>query len=223
VNAREKLARRVDHRTSAFDPAPARGSGSRPSRPGRRPLIVPWVLIALIGTSAAHAQEDDPGLFEVSAARTELNAGVYYLDADVDLRLSSQSREAVASGLPISITFEVEFLNRLRLWWDLEEATLRQRYEIEYHRLTGSYIVRNVNTGDQRSFGTLDAALRFVGRIDRLPLIDAAVLDADRRYDVRLRALLDTEQLPGPLRLLAFWRRDWSLRSEWFTWRLDEE
>jgi Domain of unknown function (DUF4390) len=34
---------------------------------------------------------------------------------------------------------------------------------------------------------------------------------------------LDQEQFPGPLRLLAFWRRDWSIASEWYRWRLQNE
>jgi hypothetical protein len=60
-------------------------------------------------------------------------------------------------------------------------------------------------------------------RIDKLPIIDSALIDADRRYDLRIRALLDTELLPGPLRLLAFWRLDWSLGSEWYRWRLADD
>ncbi len=44
------------------------------------------------------------------------------------------------------------------------------------------------------------------------------MLDDDRGYDVRLRAVLDDEQFPGPLRLLAFWRRDWSIASDWYRW-----
>jgi hypothetical protein len=83
--------------------------------------------------------------------------------------------------------------------------------------------VRNTNSGDQASFGSLSAALDYIGRIERLPLIDTAVLDDDRGYDVRLRASLDQEQFPGPLRLLAFWRRDWSIASEWYRWPLRSE
>jgi hypothetical protein len=54
-------------------------------------------------------------------------------------------------------------------------------------------------------------------------MIDSALLEQGRTYDVRLRASLDQEQFPGPLRLLAFWRRDWSIASEWYRWRLQSE
>jgi hypothetical protein len=69
----------------------------------------------------------------------------------------------------------------------------------------------------------LFAALEFIGRVERLPLIDAAVLTDGRGYYVRLRTVLDEEQFPGPLRLLAFWRRDWSIASDWYRWPLLSE
>jgi hypothetical protein len=77
-----------------------------------------------------------------------------------------------------------------------------------------------VNSGDQSSFPTLGQALSFLGRITHFPLIDASLLDPDRSYELRLRAVLDLERFPGPLRLLAFWRRDWSLGSDWYRWPL---
>ena len=80
--------------------------------------------------------------------------------------------------------------------------------------------MHNVNGGERQSFGSSDAALERIGMVERLPLLDVAVLEPDRGYDIRIRALLDTERLPGPLHLLAFWRRDWSLGSEWYRWPL---
>ena len=194
-------------------------------RPGigaiRRPAVA--LLTALVlAAGPALSQDAQLGHFEVRSAATELRGGVYYLTATIDLTLSSEAEMALDSGLPLTLRFEVEFLNRLRLWWDAEEASLRQLYRIEWHPLTERYVVLNVNSGDRMAYPSLRQALDDLGRINALPLIDAAVLDRDRRYDVRLRAVLDTEQLPGPLRLLAFWRRDWSLGSEWFRWRLDD-
>jgi len=186
----------------------------------RRRLAVVWLALTVpVGPLAAQ----DDGYFAVRRATTELSNGVYYLDAAVDLELSSEAREALLAGLPLTIRFEVEFLRHLRLWWDAEAATLRQRYQVEYDPLTQRYVVRNVNSDVQTSFLTLADALRTIGRVERLPLIDAALLDPDRQYDVRMRALLDQEELPGPLRLIAFWRRDWSIGSEWFEWRLDDK
>lgn len=184
-----------------------------------------WLLalIASIWLGAAAAQDDDGGHFEIVRAGLDLKDGIYYLNALATLDLSADGRSALESGVPLGISYELEFLNRLRLWWDIEEVTVRLRYQIAYHALTERYLVTNLNTGAQSIFPNLDAALAFVGRIDDLPAVDQASLDDDLRYDVRLRVILDTQRLPGPLRLLAFWRRDWSIGSDWKTWRLDEK
>ena len=167
--------------------------------------------------------QDDPGFFEVRSAMTELRDGVYYLNAVIGYRLSTEAIDALHSGVPLGIRIDVEIIHPRRWWFDDDSNTLRQSYQIDYHAVSERYIVLNVNTGDQTSFASLLAALEYVGRIQRLPLIDTAVLDDDRGYYVRMRASLDQEQFPGPLRLLAFWRRDWSIASEWYRWPLQDE
>jgi hypothetical protein len=168
-------------------------------------------------------ERDDPGYFEVRSAMAELRGDVYFLNAVISYRLSTEARDALHSGVPLGIRLDVEIIHPRRWWFDNENATLRQSYQLEYHALSERYIVLNVNSGEQASFGTLSAALEHLGRVDRLPLIDTAVLDDGRGYYVRLRAVLDEEQFPGPLRLLAFWRRDWSIASEWYRWPLRSE
>lgn len=193
--------------------------GRRNGRVRSGPVV--WLLAALAVT--CFAQDDDPGHFEVRSANVELLGNVYFLSARIDYRLSTDARSAVESGLPVTLRVEIQVLNRRPIWMDTEAWSLEQLYQLEYHALTERYIARNLNGGDQASFATLFAALNFLGRIDKLPVIDSALIDPDRRYDFRIRAVLDTEQLPGPLRLLAFWRRDWSLGSEWYRWRLADD
>jgi hypothetical protein len=194
-------------------------------------------LLMLACTAAVHGQTlvqpaqppiaveagDDPGFFEVRSAVAQLRDGVYHLNAVIAYRLSTEAMDALHSGVPLRIRLDIEIIDPRRWWFDNENAALRQGYQLEYHALSKRYIVLNVNSSEQASFGSLFAALEHLGRIDRLPLIDSAVLDEDRGYDVRIRALLDQEQFPGPLRLLAFWRRDWSIASEWYRWPLRSE
>lgn len=171
----------------------------------------------------ADAQDDDPGHFEVRSASVELRSGVYFLSAYIEYRLSAESREALEAGVPLAFRIDVEIEHPRRFWFDNTIAPLRQRYQLEYHALSERYLVHNLNSGEQASFSTLFSALNHLGRVRDLPLIDAALLDEHREYTVRLRAVLDVERLAGPLRLLAFWRRDWSLASEWYEWPLAED
>jgi len=166
---------------------------------------------------------DDPGFFQVRSAIAELRDGVYYLNAVIGYRLSTEATDALHSGVPLGIRLDIEIIHPRRWWFDDDSVALRQSYQLDYHAISERYIVLNVNSGDQASFGSLYSALEYIGRIERLPLIDTAVLADDRGYYVRLRASLDQEQFPGPLRLLAFWRRDWSIASEWYRWPLRSE
>jgi hypothetical protein len=166
---------------------------------------------------------DDPGRFQVRSASVDLEDGVYLLNARIEYRLSSESRDALNAGVPLNLRIDVEIIHSRRFWFDNTTAELRFRYQLEYHALSERYIVMNVNSGQQESFSSLFAALNFIGRVDKLPLIDAALLEEDRNYRIRLRAVLDVERFPGPLRLLAFWRRDWSLASDWYQWPLRSE
>jgi hypothetical protein len=183
-----------------------------------------WAFAAgaqdLIERPAPTIPQNDEGHFEVRDANVQLDDGVYYLNAWVEYQLSSEARDALRSGVPLRLRLDVQVIANRRFWFDGEDAELRQLYQLEYHALSERYIVENLNSGDQASFATLFSALNFVGRVDRLPVIDAALLDRGREYDIRVRAALDVEKLPGPLRLLAFWRRDYALASDWFKWRL---
>jgi hypothetical protein len=63
--------------------------------------------------------------------------------------------------------------------------------------------------------------LAALGHVDALPLIDAQLLDKQDRYEVQLRARLDLDALPRPLRTVAYITPDWRLVSDWYQWRLD--
>jgi len=186
----------------------------------RRAVLVAVILAA--GASAALAQVDDEGGFTVRSAESELVSGVYLVNATIDLRLSSEALTALEAGVPLTVHIEVDLIRIRRFWIDDEEADVDQRFELAYHALTERYIVRNLNSGDQVSFATVMAALNYLGRIERLPFIDAALLAPGRSYDARIKAELDMDEFSGPLRLLTFWRRDFSLESEWYRWRLHE-
>lgn len=181
-------------------------------------------LLTLLAAGSAVAQDEEPdreGYFEVRTAETGKVDGVYVLDARLQLVLSSEALRALSSGFTLTIELQAELI-RVRRWYvDNVEVELATRYELEYRPLTQRYIVRNLNSGDQDSFATLYSALNNLGRVQGLPLVDDAVLEADSTYRIRVRALLQTRQYSAPIRMLFFWRGQWQLESEWFEWILE--
>ncbi len=179
--------------------------------------------LALLFASSGLAQ--DPivreGYFEVRSASTQLVEGVHVLDSRLQLVLSSEALEALNSGVPLTIELQMQLLRQRRFYLDALDAELEVRFELEYRPLSQRYIVRNLNSGDQDSFATLYSALNNLGRISSLPVIDDALLAENRDYRVRVRAMLQTQQYPAPLRLLFFWRSQWQLQSEWYEWTLE--
>lgn len=186
------------------------------------PLAACAAVLGLLCAGLLHApvlQAQETGL-EIRNASTRLDAGVWYLSARIDYRLNRDTLEALQNGIPLTFELQVELTKDRRWLPDEDVATLRQDFELSWQPLSRGYLVRNKNSGDQRAHTTLFAALNDLGRISDLPLIDAALVEEDEDYEVSLRAALDQQQLPGPLRMLAFWDEDFTLESDWYRWDL---
>ena len=179
------------------------------------------LLASVMTTGFAQDELEREGYFEVRSASTMLVDGVHTVDARLQLVLSSEALDALSSGVALTIELQMEIIRVRRFYLDDVEHELAVRYELEYRPLSQRYIVRNLNSGDQDSFATLYSALNNLGRVQGLPLIDDSLLESDRPYRIRVRALLNTQQYPAPLRLLFFWRDQWQLESEWSEWLLE--
>ena len=182
-------------------------------------MVVMLILCGVGLTPAVVAQETDIVIRDV---RTGLRDKVWYLSARIDYQLNRQMLDALQNGIRLTFSLQVE-VNEVRNWLpDTEVVALHRDYELSWQPLSRGYLVRNLGTDEQTAHTTLFAALHELGTITELPLVDASVLDADARYEVSLRTLLDQQHLPGPLRILAFWNDDFSLESGWHQWPLEE-
>jgi hypothetical protein len=122
----------------------------------------------------------------------------------------------------VPLTFETHVqLRRASAWvWESDVVEHRLRTVLRYRPLSGMYELRNL-VGDERlSFATRDAALRTLGNIVAMPIIERKQLDLDEDYLVRIDVGLDIEALPLPMRPMAYIKRDWSITSEPWEWRL---
>lgn len=181
-------------------------------------IRAPAMLLAvglLLASSVAVADG-----FRVRRVETRLVEDVYYLDAHVDIALSGAALEALEHGVPISIVFEMRVLRELPYWPDERVADLTQRFRLEYHALSKRNVLVNVNTGASQTFDSLDEALGALGTIQDFPLIDRSLIKAGERYEGDLKARLDIEGLPAPMRPLAYLSSEWRLSSDRRVWLL---
>ncbi|HZW59819.1 MAG TPA: DUF4390 domain-containing protein, partial [Woeseiaceae bacterium] len=156
------------------------------------------LLLTLAAAVFAQDRSDRHGYFDVRSANTRLVNGVQVLDARLQLVLSDEALDALNSGVPLTIELNIEVIRVRRFLPDALDAELTLRYELEYRPLSQRYIVRNLNSSDQESFATLYSALNNLGRIQDLPVVDDAILEADSDYRMRLQAVLSTQQYPAP-------------------------
>ncbi len=153
-------------------------------------------------------------------ARTLLVEGVYRVGARIDFDLNKTHQNALRNGVPLILELQIEVLrDRHWLWGDVV-AQLHQRFQLHYHTLSRRYLVDNFSSGVQFSFPKLDEALQYIGNLYDLPLIDANLLEPEEKYWVRMRANLDVESLPTPVRVWAYLGDEWSLESDWYQWPL---
>ena len=177
--------------------------------------ILPWPDTAL-----AQDSNSNKGRIEIRDATTARRDGVYYLSARIDYRLSREARTALDQGVALNLELQINLTQTRRFVWDAGVASLRQRYELSFHALTQRYVVLNLNSGESASFQDLASALAALGEVERLPVIDAALLDDDDRYEIALRSVLDIKELPASVRLLSLVYGNWRVASDWYTWRL---
>ena len=187
----------------------------------RRALVaLAATLVVLLAPLQAVAQDSRKGRIDVRSAYTEFQDGVFFLSARVEYRLSRQALEALNKGVALNAELQINLVQMRRFIWDAGVANLRQRYQLSFHALTQRFVVLNINSGESESFADLESALANLGTIERLPIIDAALLDEDDNYEIALRSVLDIKELPASVRLLSLVWGDWRVASDWYRWRL---
>ena len=120
------------------------------------------------------------------------------------------------------LTFETHVqMRRADAWvWESDVVEHRLRTVLRYRPLSGLYELRNLQGNERLSFATREAALRTLGRIVAMPVIERAELALDEDYLVSIDVSLDIESLPLPMRPYAYISPDWSISSEPWEWRL---
>jgi hypothetical protein len=175
------------------------------------------MTLIMLGWSISLSAAD----FTIHDVHLEQRQGQYHLSLQIDYHLSKTALEALSNGVPLTLELRVLVERVWRSFWEQRPVEKRLRHRIRYHALTGLYRVTDLQSGEEESFVTRDAALYTLGNLSDLKLIASDELKPQVDYHVRLRADLDIESLPQPLRPLAYLHRGWKLSSGWTQWPLE--
>ena len=211
----------VDSRGVDSLDADSPGVASR-TRTTRQHLRLALILVVLC-PAAGHAGDAAPAAagFVVEHAALRLVGGIYVADARIDFAFSEDNFEAMRNGVALTVIVDLEVRRERGRWWDETLAARELRYRIETNVLTGRYRIRSLHDGSARNYRSLDEVVERLGRLESVPIIDRARLAGDVRHTARIRASLDIEALPSPLRPIAYLSPAWRLGSGWFEWRIE--
>jgi hypothetical protein len=158
--------------------------------------------------------------FVVKEVRTRLDQGVYVLDADIEFGFSPEALEALDNGVPLTVELRFQVRSADAWIWEDSATDLRLRYAVRYKPLSGRYEVYRLPGDRGRSFVSREAAIAALGEIRGIQIVSKDRLEPDIAYLVYIKVELDIEELPLPLRPMAYLRPAWKLRSSWTEWPL---
>jgi len=200
----------------------AQRSTSSPWRGSAGRLCGALLFAATAGAllAASCRAEGLDGHFEVRSGDLDLRDGVYHLNAHIDLPVGDAVKRGLAEGVPLTLELDLDLERVRQLLPNSRVAQLTQRYRLQYNAVSARYILRNENSGQQESLGTVEAALELLSEVRDLPVLDKSLLPPGRRYEASVRAKVDYGSVPFSLRVLMFWVNEWHRDSDWYTWTL---
>jgi hypothetical protein len=177
------------------------------------------VALAMASWSLVAFADALDGVLEVRSAYVNVDNGVFLLHARVEYPVNPAIRDALRDGVTLTFDLDTRIERERRLWFNAGIVELTLRRELTYHAVSDRYVIRDVRSGQQQSFPTLEEALTFLGRIDGWPVLVEPQIDGGN-YIISVRAGVRRGRLPASLRALLFWTDDFRRVSEWYSWSL---
>jgi hypothetical protein len=177
-------------------------------------VLLPALMLLISGAQATARD------FDVERVETRLEEGVFLMDANVRYAFSERALEALENGVPLTVEVHTQVRPADAWIWQESLVDQRLRYRIRYKPLSERYLVSQLPGERGRTYVTRDAALAALGEIRDLALLSPDRLEPDTAYEVQVRVSLDIEELPLPLRPMAYLYPSWKQSSKWTKWPL---
>jgi hypothetical protein len=166
---------------------------------------------------AGCAQQADDRHFELAQVDTNWSNGLLNVTVHQKLVLSSEAREALEHGVPL--TLQLELLIRQTGSRALVKENIYS-YEIRYLPLISHYQLTQPGAAEIKSFPRLRHLLAELSTVkqslskDYLP---------EGSYELLARIYLDQKLMPPPMRLPMLFSAQWRHDSDWTIWPVESE
>lgn len=177
-----------------------------------------WLALVMLITMPLAQGADGAGI-KVRDVNTVQIRGQVILTAQLKFDLSEEALKALEHGVAIDIVIEMEALRQRRWLWDKTVVKHSERFSLERQALSNHYLV--THNYQRQSFLSLHEALDYIGHIRDYPLLKTEQLKSEHQYQGRLRAWLDIESLPAPMRPTAHISSHWHIASTWHEWPIE--
>lgn len=143
--------------------------------------------------------------------------GQLYIDADAEIEVTAELRNAAEKGVPLYFTADLEIVSSRWWWFDKVLVDEHRSWRLSYNVLTQQW---RVSVGDLTlPEDAFDDALSFVRHIRGWSVGSTDAFDPGKEYQGRIRLRLDTSRLPRPVRVDAFNSSAWSVMTPWKDFR----
>lgn len=176
------------------------------------------MLAALAAASlAACGGREEGGQFNISEVEASWSNGHMTVRFQQDLRLSSEARNALVHGVPLTVGVELVLRNSRS---QTRVHKNNSHYEIRYLPLSERYQLTDPETNAIQTFPRLRHALAELGNLQ--VTFDTGALPQGE-YELLARSFLDRQRMPPPMRLPALFSPRWKHESSWTSWQLNIE
>jgi hypothetical protein len=173
---------------------------------------LPLLLCGLL-VSVAYGQER-PIMHTVTLAPTEQEVVLY---STLNGAFQGEIREAIESGIPMTITFYMKLYRKRGPWFDEEILSKTIQHVVKYDVLKDEYRVSEINGlfSNIKVTKHQPTMERWMSEIEGQPLIPFHLLQRGEAYYVKVMADLQAVKSPFPLSHIPFLASFWDAGTSW--------
>jgi hypothetical protein len=178
-----------------------------------RLLGLVWLALSALLPLGATARD-----VVIDSAIAVVEDGYLRVDAKATISVNDDVAEALNNGISLVFIAQTKLLRSRPFWVDETIAQSRHVFVLSRHALSDRYTLTEIAGKPAQTFKTLAEATAALGDLPRVLVLSAIRAGPEENYLGRFRLSLSVEDLPAPMRPLAYVSPGWWLSSGWYRW-----